>query len=99
MSKFVEIKQMQIRKCNEITMLAAKMPNDKEMPKCEDGSKTLSGCSSEYCIALELPESNFVKIQSFLQTPMMTTTSADCEEDFCVAKCEEISLIAARHTK
>ena len=83
-----------------MTMLAAKMQNDKDMPNCDDGSRMLSGCSSEYCIALELPESNFVKIQALLETSMMTRTSSDCEEDLCVAKCKNaFSLIAAKHTK
>ena len=95
-SNFIEIEQMSIKKCNEITMIAAKMQNDKDIPKCDDGSNRLSGCASDYCIALEVEETKFVKIVDLLRASMMTTTSADCIEDLCVAKCQELSLIAAR---
>ena len=98
-SNFIQIKEMSLTKCNEITMIAAKMPNDKDLPKCSDGSSMLNGCSSEYCIALKMKGSNFVKITDVLRTSMMTTTGSDCEEDLCVAKCQKLTLIAAKHTK
>jgi hypothetical protein len=81
-------------------MIAAKMQNDKDMIKCDDGSRELSGCSSEYCIAYELPDgSNFVTIEKVIETSMMTATSSDCQDYLCVAKCQKFSLIAAKHTK
>ena len=84
-------------KCRAISMIAAKTENDKfESDTCANGSPKLDDCSSKFCIALKLPESNFVRIQDFLETSMMTESSADCTEDLCVAKCQQLQLIAAR---
>ena len=96
---------MSIKKCNEISLIDAKMQNDKDLPKCEDGSSSLSGCASEYCIVLVpgiivpgkgYAETNFVKIERLLTSSMMTNTGSECEQDLCVAKCEKLSLIAAK---
>ena len=81
------------------------MQNDKDLPKCEDGSSSLSGCASEYCIVLVpgiivpgkgYAETNFVKIERLLTSSMMNTAGSECEQDLCVAKCEKFSLIAAK---
>ena len=97
MSNFVKISGMSLMKCQDISMIAAKTENeDSDTKTCANGSPLLDDCSSKYCIALKLPESNYVRIQGFLETSMMTESSADCTEDLCVAKCQQLQLIAAR---
>ena len=90
-SNFVKIDGMSLMKCNDISMIAAKTENE-----ITDEETCSKGCASDFCIALKLPESNFVRIQDFDETSMMTESSADCTEDLCVAKCAQLQLIAAR---
>ena len=88
---------MSLMKCDEISMIAAKTESDdSNTDTCDDGSPMLSGCATDYCIALKMPESNFVRITDFLESSMMTESSAECTEDLCVAKCQQLQLIAAR---
>ena len=97
MSSFVKISGMTLMRKDEISMIAAKTESeDSNTETCDDGSSLLSGCATDYCIALKLPESNFVRITDFLESSMMTESSADCTEDLCVAKCQQLQLIAAR---
>ena len=88
---------MSLMKCRDISMIAAKTENEgSDTETCADGSPLLDDCANKYCIALRLQESNYVRIQDFLETSMMTESSADCTEDLCVAKCQQLQLIAAR---
>ena len=91
MSDFVKIGGMSLMKCNEFSLIAAKTENE-----ISDEETCSKGCASDFCIVLKLPESNFVRIQDFDEASMMTESSTDCTEDLCVAKCEQLHLIASR---
>ena len=88
-----------MEKCDDVHLIAAREGSDAAMWKCDDGRSKLSGCATDHCIVFPLPGAkqfnNFVTVHRLEAASILTGKQNQCDKDLCVARCEDLSLLAA----
>ena len=88
-----------MEKCNDVKLIAAR-EGSAAADECDDGTSKFSGCATDHCIVLPLPGGKqynyFVTIRRLEAESILTGTHTQCDQDLCVARCTDLTLLAAR---